>query len=73
MSAVLVLVFFCAMRNTFLWTAIYDVLADVYTNSLLAALNSRKPTRIRDTRVIGLSAGRDISPDPVSEKPEVVN
>ncbi|KAG1809670.1 uncharacterized protein BJ212DRAFT_596471 [Suillus subaureus] len=68
MSAVLVIVFFCAMRNTFLWTAIYDVLADVYTNSLLAALNSRKPTRIRDTRVIEFSAGRNTSPDPVSEK-----
>ncbi|OJA07531.1 hypothetical protein AZE42_09422 [Rhizopogon vesiculosus] len=37
MSAVLVIVFFCAMRNTFLWTAFYEVLADVYTNSLLAA------------------------------------
>lgn len=73
MSAVLVIVFFCAMRNTFLWTAVYDVLADVYTNSLLAALNSRKTTRIRDTPVIEFSTGRDISPDPVSEKPEVVN
>ncbi|KAG1836395.1 hypothetical protein DFJ58DRAFT_749796 [Suillus subalutaceus] len=73
MSAVLVLVFFCVMRNTFFWAAIYDVLADVYTNSLLAALNSRKTTRIRDTRVIEFSAGRDTPSDPVSEKPEIVN
>lgn len=71
MSAVLVIVFFCAMRNTFLWTAVYDVLADVYTNSLLAALNSRKSTRIRDTCVIEFSTGYDTSPDPVSDNPEV--
>ncbi|KAG1719875.1 hypothetical protein EDB19DRAFT_1780539 [Suillus lakei] len=73
MSAVLVIVFFCAMRSTFLWTAVYDVLADVYTNSLLAALNSRKTTRIRDNRVIEFSTSCDTSPDPDSEKPEVIN
>jgi hypothetical protein len=70
MSAILVIVFFCAMRNTFIWTAIYDILADVYTNSLLAALNSRKTTRIQDTRVVEFSTGRDTSPaNSVSEKP----
>ncbi|KAG1778933.1 hypothetical protein EV702DRAFT_1195945 [Suillus placidus] len=73
MSAILVIVYFCAMRNTFLWTAVYDVLADVYTNSFLAALNSRKTTRIRDTLIIEFSTGRDTSPDSVGEKPEVVN
>ncbi|KAG2118298.1 hypothetical protein DEU56DRAFT_865878 [Suillus clintonianus] len=71
MSAVLVIVFFCAMRNSFLWTAIYDVLADVYTNSLLAALNSRRTTRIRDTRVVEFPTSHDTLPD--SDKPEVNN
>lgn len=72
MSAVLVIVYFCAMRNTFLWTAVYDVLADVYTNSFLAALNSRKTIRIQDTLIIEFSTGRDTSPDLVGEKPEVI-
>ncbi|OAX32848.1 hypothetical protein K503DRAFT_860113, partial [Rhizopogon vinicolor AM-OR11-026] len=55
MSAVLVTAFFCAMRNTFLWTAFYEVLADVYANSLLAALNSREITRTPDPCVVEFS------------------
>lgn len=69
MSAVLVIVFFCTMRTTFLWTAVYDVLADVYTNSLLAALNSRKTTCIRHSRV-EFSFGHDTASGP---RPQVVN
>lgn len=73
MSSVLIIVFFCAMRDTFLWTAVYNILADVYTNSLLAALNSRKTTRIQETRVIDFPSGCDTPPDLVSEKPETIN
>ncbi|KAG2129168.1 uncharacterized protein EDB93DRAFT_1182218 [Suillus bovinus] len=73
MSTILVIVLFCATRNTFLWTAVYNVLADVYTNSLLAALNSRETTCRRDTRVIEVSTGCDKSLNPISEKSEGVN
>ncbi|KAI6002159.1 hypothetical protein EDD15DRAFT_2229742 [Pisolithus albus] len=40
-NAVLVTVFFSVQRTTFIWSALYIVLADVYTNTFLAALNSR--------------------------------
>ncbi|KAI6126783.1 hypothetical protein F5141DRAFT_356260 [Pisolithus sp. B1] len=40
-NAVLVTVFFSLQRTTFIWSALYIVLADVYTNTFLAALNSR--------------------------------
>lgn len=40
-NAILVTVFFSVQRTTFIWSALYIVLADVYTNTFLAALNSR--------------------------------
>ncbi|KAI5993111.1 hypothetical protein F5J12DRAFT_434551 [Pisolithus orientalis] len=42
-NAVLVTIFFSLQRTTFIWSALYIVLADVYTNTFLAALNSRTP------------------------------
>lgn len=42
-NAVLVTVFFSLQQTTFIWSALYIILADVYTNTFLAALNSRTP------------------------------
>ncbi|KAI6000946.1 hypothetical protein F5J12DRAFT_244857 [Pisolithus orientalis] len=42
-NAVLVTISFSLQRTTFIWSALYIVLADVYTNTFLAALNSRTP------------------------------
>lgn len=39
--AVLVIVLFSLQRTTFVWVALYNVLSDVYTNTLLTSLNGR--------------------------------
>lgn len=50
-NAILVTIFFSVQRTTFIWIALYMVLADVYTNVFLAALNSRAPL-VHDSYVV---------------------
>ncbi|KIK97580.1 hypothetical protein PAXRUDRAFT_10099 [Paxillus rubicundulus Ve08.2h10] len=44
-ATLLIIIFYCLMRHTFAWIGAFTVLADVYANTLLAALNSRTAVR----------------------------
>ncbi|KAF9220373.1 hypothetical protein BS17DRAFT_348975 [Gyrodon lividus] len=44
-TALVVLVFYCFMRDTFTWIGAFTMFAEIYANTLLAALNSRTAVR----------------------------
>ncbi|KAF8191672.1 hypothetical protein K438DRAFT_1830924 [Mycena galopus ATCC 62051] len=65
-TTTLTLILFLAMRDNYIWLAVYVVQAKLYSNSLLASLNSRATLRAMNEIPVSFSAPQvDATPNPL--------